>query len=279
MLSPWTQFFQHSPRPPRGTKPLHQNSPWGIPQARPEASGPAPGAGEGGQVSSYGRVPSQPPLCLNIEKTPPLSPNPASPLTTSDLRFPPQQLCPRLRVWGEFTCPSLYPIHLPESTLPKSPALFWGHPGEQQEWAASVNKGRGAGGDVPALVNPASGFATGKTNVKDDELDAMLREASGPINFTMFLNLFGEKLTSTDTEETILNAFKMLDPDGKGSIHKEYIKRLLMSQADKMTATEVGLQPQRATEGQQPPGCRSMVGRTKNSPWCRGSWESGVALG
>ncbi|XP_040148822.1 myosin light chain 5 isoform X5 [Ictidomys tridecemlineatus] len=119
----------------------------------------------------------------------------------------------------------------------------------------------------------------GKTNVKDDELDAMLREASGPINFTMFLNLFGEKLTSTDTEETILNAFKMLDPDGKGSIHKEYIKRLLMSQADKMTATEVGLQPQRATEGQQPPGCRSMVGRTKNSPWCRGSWESGVALG
>uniref|UniRef100_A0A8D2ICP2 EF-hand domain-containing protein n=1 Tax=Urocitellus parryii TaxID=9999 RepID=A0A8D2ICP2_UROPR len=79
----------------------------------------------------------------------------------------------------------------------------------------------------------------GKTNVKDDELDAMLREASGPINFTMFLNLFGEKLTSTDTEETILNAFKMLDPDGKGSIHKEYIKRLLMSQADKMTATEV----------------------------------------
>ncbi|KAK2115145.1 hypothetical protein P7K49_005771 [Saguinus oedipus] len=34
----------------------------------------------------------------------------------------------------------------------------------------------------------------GKTNVKDDELDAMLKEASGPINFTMFLNLFGEKL-------------------------------------------------------------------------------------
>uniref|UniRef100_A0A2K5C7L2 Myosin light chain 5 n=1 Tax=Aotus nancymaae TaxID=37293 RepID=A0A2K5C7L2_AOTNA len=62
----------------------------------------------------------------------------------------------------------------------------------------------------------------GKTNVKDDELDAMLREASGPINFTMFLNLFGEKLNGTDAEETILNAFKMLDPDGKGKINKEY---------------------------------------------------------
>nr|XP_014348636.1 PREDICTED: kinesin-like protein KIF21B [Latimeria chalumnae] len=34
----------------------------------------------------------------------------------------------------------------------------------------------------------------GKLNVKDDELEAMLKEASGPINFTMFLNLFGEKL-------------------------------------------------------------------------------------
>ncbi|XP_065400711.1 myosin light chain 5 isoform X2 [Macaca fascicularis] len=43
----------------------------------------------------------------------------------------------------------------------------------------------------------------------------------------------------TDAEETILNAFKMLDPDGKGKINKEYIKRLLMSQADKMTADEV----------------------------------------
>uniref|UniRef100_A0A8C0LVD3 Myosin light chain 5 n=1 Tax=Canis lupus familiaris TaxID=9615 RepID=A0A8C0LVD3_CANLF len=79
----------------------------------------------------------------------------------------------------------------------------------------------------------------GKTNVKDEELDAMLKEASGPINFTMFLNMFGAKLTGTDGEETILNAFKMLDPDGKGSINKDYIKRLLMSQADKMTAEEV----------------------------------------
>ncbi|XP_011384379.2 myosin light chain 5 isoform X1 [Pteropus medius] len=87
----------------------------------------------------------------------------------------------------------------------------------------------------------------GKINVKDDELDAMLKEASGPINFTMFLNMFGEKLSGTDTEETILNAFKMLDPDGKGSVNKDYIKRLLMSQADKMTAEEVDQMLQFAT--------------------------------
>uniref|UniRef100_A0A8C0GMS9 EF-hand domain-containing protein n=1 Tax=Chelonoidis abingdonii TaxID=106734 RepID=A0A8C0GMS9_CHEAB len=62
----------------------------------------------------------------------------------------------------------------------------------------------------------------GKTNVKDEELESMLKEAAGPINFTMFLNLFGAKLLGMDGEETILNAFKMFDPDGKGHIHKDY---------------------------------------------------------
>nr|XP_034953055.1 myosin light chain 5 [Zootoca vivipara] len=79
----------------------------------------------------------------------------------------------------------------------------------------------------------------GKTNVKDEELESMLKEATGPINFTMFLNLFGEKLSGTDTEETILNAFKMFDPDGKGNLNKDYIKRLMMSQGDRFNAEEM----------------------------------------
>nr|XP_020031036.1 myosin light chain 5 [Castor canadensis] len=37
----------------------------------------------------------------------------------------------------------------------------------------------------------------GKINVEDDKLEVMLKEASGPINFTMFLNLFGERLVSS----------------------------------------------------------------------------------
>uniref|UniRef100_A0A3B3ZFU7 EF-hand domain-containing protein n=1 Tax=Periophthalmus magnuspinnatus TaxID=409849 RepID=A0A3B3ZFU7_9GOBI len=61
----------------------------------------------------------------------------------------------------------------------------------------------------------------GKLNVKDNELEDMLKEATGPINFTMFLNLFGEKLHGTDAEETILNAFKLFDSDAKGFIHKD----------------------------------------------------------
>lgn len=34
----------------------------------------------------------------------------------------------------------------------------------------------------------------GKLNVKDEELEEMLNEGKGPINFTVFLTLFGEKL-------------------------------------------------------------------------------------
>lgn len=34
----------------------------------------------------------------------------------------------------------------------------------------------------------------GRLNVGNDELDEMMKEASGPINFTVFLTMFGEKL-------------------------------------------------------------------------------------
>uniref|UniRef100_A0A8C2M947 Myosin, light chain 10, regulatory n=1 Tax=Cricetulus griseus TaxID=10029 RepID=A0A8C2M947_CRIGR len=36
--------------------------------------------------------------------------------------------------------------------------------------------------------------ALGRINVKNEELEAMVKEAPGPINFTVFLTMFGEKL-------------------------------------------------------------------------------------
>uniref|UniRef100_A0A3B5LN19 Myosin light chain 7 n=1 Tax=Xiphophorus couchianus TaxID=32473 RepID=A0A3B5LN19_9TELE len=56
----------------------------------------------------------------------------------------------------------------------------------------------------------------GKLNIKDEELEEMLNEGKGPINFTVFLTLFGEKLNGTDPEDTILAAFKPFDPNGTG---------------------------------------------------------------
>ncbi|XP_066570457.1 myosin regulatory light chain 2, atrial isoform [Amia ocellicauda] len=79
----------------------------------------------------------------------------------------------------------------------------------------------------------------GKLNVKDEELEEMLQEGKGPINFTVFLTLFGEKLNGTDPEETILAAFKLFDPNATGFVNKDEFKRLLMTQADKFTEDEV----------------------------------------
>uniref|UniRef100_A0A667XBX4 Myosin light chain 11 n=1 Tax=Myripristis murdjan TaxID=586833 RepID=A0A667XBX4_9TELE len=53
----------------------------------------------------------------------------------------------------------------------------------------------------------------GQLNVKNEELEAMIKEASGPINFTVFLTMFGEKLKGADPEDVIVSAFKVLDPE------------------------------------------------------------------
>uniref|UniRef100_A0A8C7XFT6 Myosin light chain 2 n=1 Tax=Oryzias sinensis TaxID=183150 RepID=A0A8C7XFT6_9TELE len=81
--------------------------------------------------------------------------------------------------------------------------------------------------------------ATGRLNVKQEEIDDMLKEASSPINFTVFLTMFGEKLKGADPEETILNAFKVFDPEGKGVLSKDYVTQMLTTQADRFSAEEM----------------------------------------
>ncbi|KAL8198824.1 UNVERIFIED_CONTAM: hypothetical protein K2H54_025291 [Gekko kuhli] len=60
--------------------------------------------------------------------------------------------------------------------------------------------------------------ALGRLNVKNEELEEMIKEAPGAINFTVFLTMFGEKLKGTDPEEIILNAFRVFDREGKGYV-------------------------------------------------------------
>ncbi|XP_053182216.1 myosin, light chain 2b, regulatory, cardiac, slow isoform X2 [Scomber japonicus] len=81
--------------------------------------------------------------------------------------------------------------------------------------------------------------AIGRINVKQEEIDEMLKEAPGPINFTVFLAMFGEKLKGSDPEETILNAFKVFDPEGNGVLQKDSVTEMLTTQADRFTAEEV----------------------------------------
>ncbi|XP_010084707.1 PREDICTED: myosin regulatory light chain 2A, cardiac muscle isoform [Pterocles gutturalis] len=80
--------------------------------------------------------------------------------------------------------------------------------------------------------------ALGRLNVKNEEIDEMIKEAPGPINFTVFLTMFGEKLKGADTLKTILNAFKVFDPEGKG-LKSTYIKEMLMTQGERFSLEEV----------------------------------------
>lgn len=47
-----------------------------------------------------------------------------------------------------------------------------------------------------------------------------MSEAPGPINFTMFLTMFGERLNGTDPEDVIRNAFACFDEEGSGNATK-----------------------------------------------------------
>ena len=63
------------------------------------------------------------------------------------------------------------------------------------------------------------GFFIGK-NPSDEYLEGMMSEAPGPINFTMFLTMFGERLNGTDPEDVIRNAFACFDEEGSGEMLK-----------------------------------------------------------
>lgn len=49
-----------------------------------------------------------------------------------------------------------------------------------------------------------------------------MNEAPGPINFTMFLTMFGEKLNGTDPEDVIRNAFACFDEEGTGEYNEHW---------------------------------------------------------
>lgn len=49
----------------------------------------------------------------------------------------------------------------------------------------------------------------------------MMSEAPGPINFTMFLTMFGEKLNGTDPEDVIRNAFACFDEEATGTVNAD----------------------------------------------------------
>lgn len=74
----------------------------------------------------------------------------------------------------------------------------------------------------------------------DKELDTMLGEASGPINFTQLLTLFANRMATSganDEDEVVIAAFKTFDNDGL--IDGDKFREMLMGFGDKFTMKEV----------------------------------------
>merc|ERR1712110_1303354 len=69
----------------------------------------------------------------------------------------------------------------------------------------------------------------------DEYLDAMMNEAPGAINFTMF----GERLQGTDPEDVIKNAFGCFDDENNGFIHEDRLRELLTTMGDRFTDEDV----------------------------------------
>ncbi|KAK4812714.1 hypothetical protein QYF61_015033 [Mycteria americana] len=87
----------------------------------------------------------------------------------------------------------------------------------------------------PSALNASSA----RKNPTDEYLEGMMSEAPGPINFTMFLTMFGEKLNGTDPEDVIRNAFACFDEEASGFIHEDHLRELLTTMGDRFTDEEV----------------------------------------
>ncbi|KRX21510.1 putative myosin regulatory light chain, partial [Trichinella nelsoni] len=90
-------------------------------------------------------------------------------------------------------------------------------------------------------------YASLGKEVGDEFIDEMINEAPGAINFTMFLTMFGEKMTGTDPEDVIRNAFQCFDEEGTGdesshcysSISEHDLRTLLTTMGDRYTDEQV----------------------------------------
>jgi Ca2+-binding EF-hand superfamily protein len=79
-------------------------------------------------------------------------------------------------------------------------------------------------------------------NPTEEELDSIMSEAPGSLNFTMFLTLMGEKRNGTDPEHEIIQAFECFDDDGNhGFINADKLREYLTTMGDRFTEEEVDI--------------------------------------
>jgi calmodulin len=78
----------------------------------------------------------------------------------------------------------------------------------------------------------------------EQELNEMIAEVdidgNGQIDFEEFVCLMNRRSKETDTEEEVINAFKVFDKDGQGLISSTELHHIMTTLGDKLTEEEVG---------------------------------------
>ncbi len=79
-------------------------------------------------------------------------------------------------------------------------------------------------------------------NPTDEEINEMMREVDlnqdGKIDFDEFMILMTKSSPDTQTEEEVINAFRVFDKEGNGLIASSELKHIMMTIGDKMTEEE-----------------------------------------
>lgn len=69
-----------------------------------------------------------------------------------------------------------------------------------------------------------------------NEVDA---DGNGTMDFPDFLNLMSRQMKDTDSEEELIEAFKVFDRDGNGMIKIDELKHVMTNLGEKLTDEEI----------------------------------------
>ena len=81
------------------------------------------------------------------------------------------------------------------------------------------------------------------TDVSDEELLELLQEidleVNGEINFEKFVSIVNRREYDVDTEEELLNAFKIFDKEGNGLINLNELKNIMLKVGKNLSESEI----------------------------------------